>query len=497
MQAQRSRHGLTQILDWVGRESGIDRDLQDCFEKGDADKIRSIARYWLATDGQTLPRLKSWQLLHHLPYRWPISEDVYHDLFNSIGLNESAIQSYFSARAKRLSRGSVIAYDSITISTYSTNQIEARQGFNKEADGLDTIKLLTLYSVKDREPIAFSRQPGNLVDVVAIDNVLKQLSCFDISKPLIVTDNGYYSEANMLAFVKRNKKFMTQCKTSVKWVQECIDKVRPELESMNAVCPFDPVITGTTVSVMHKFDNMRQRSRGEYKAGETNSLERRLYVHVFRNLNIENKKELEMRKRLFELQKQLYDGQTEFKPAAQELIDKYLVQSRQGRGGALKIRFNDEAINQDKRYYGEFVLVSNEKMDCFEALENYRLREKIEELFAVEKQSMDGRRPRCWYSENLWGRQFVQFVGLGYCCFLMKKIKQVRDSLATDETLTKQEMEAEKKLKNWIDSNSLIQILEWFECVELVKYADEDNAQRMTEMTLRDQLFLKKLGVVM
>jgi hypothetical protein len=44
--------------------------------------------------------------------------------------------------------------DSTTISTYSENQSEARQGFKKDGDGLNTIKLLTLYSVKAGEPIA-------------------------------------------------------------------------------------------------------------------------------------------------------------------------------------------------------------------------------------------------------------------------------------------------------------------------------------------------------
>jgi hypothetical protein len=40
-------------------------------------------------------------------------------------------------------------------------------------------------------------------------------------------------------------------------------------------------------------------------------------------------------------------------------------------------------------------------MDTFTALENYRLREKIEELFAVQKGSLDGARPRTWYPDNL------------------------------------------------------------------------------------------------
>ncbi len=59
--------------------------------------------------------------------------------------------------------------------------------------------------------------------------------------------------------------------------------------------------------------------------------------------------------------------------------------------------FNDKAITEAKKYFGYFALVSNRTMDTFTALENYQLREKIEELFAVQKGRLDSARPRTWY----------------------------------------------------------------------------------------------------
>jgi len=52
--------------------------------------------------------------------------------------------------------------------------------------------------------------------------------------------------------------------------------------------------------------------------------------------------------------------------------------------------------------------------------------EKVEELFADQKGSFGNRQPRAWYPDNLRERPFVQFVRLGYCCFITKKIKEVR-----------------------------------------------------------------------
>lgn len=70
------------------------------------------------------------------------------------------MQGFFAARAGRLSTRPVIAYDSTTISTYSQNQHEARRGFNKDGDGLDTIKLLTLYSAGTRSRLRMRSSRG-------------------------------------------------------------------------------------------------------------------------------------------------------------------------------------------------------------------------------------------------------------------------------------------------------------------------------------------------
>lgn len=50
------------------KESGIDEDLKTCFEIGDAQKLSSIARYWVATDGDTLPRMETWQMMKSVAF---------------------------------------------------------------------------------------------------------------------------------------------------------------------------------------------------------------------------------------------------------------------------------------------------------------------------------------------------------------------------------------------------------------------------------------------
>ena len=496
--AMRKHTGLMDILEWVGKSSNIDNDILSSFSEGDATKILSIARYWIGTNGNALPRLESWQVMHSLPYREAITEDVYGALFKDVGRNEDGIQSYFSSRSAHLDKSPVLAFDSTTISTYSENQLEARQGFNKAGDGLNTIKLLTLYSVKDREPLAFAKQPGNVPDVISIENAMKQIKCLDLEKPLIVTDNGYYSQENMMKFASRNMKFLTLVDSNIVWVREVVDSLQAALTSMSSTCPFDPSICGATATIMHEFSRVRQRSRNGKVAGEKETFSRRLYVHVFYSSDNEAKKELTFRKNLLELKAQIEDGVAEFTKSAQRKIEKYLVCSTRGRGGQLKIGFNDKAIAKAKKYFGYFTLVTPQAMNTFTALENYRLREKIEELFGVQKGGLDGARPRTWYPDNLRGRQFVQFVSLGYHCFLTKKIKEVRNRLGKNESeKSKALVKLEKKLAKWLEQRSLAQILDWFDCIETTNVQTAmGNYRWSTESVSRDQLFLKYLGVI-
>ena len=495
--ATRQHTGLTDILEWVGNISGIDDDVRASFNKGDAEKLLSIARYWIGSGGNTLPRLESWQVMHPLPYSEAITEDVYGELFKNVGRNEEGVQGYFAARAACLGESPVLAFDSTTISTYSENQSEARRGFNKDGDGLNTIKLLTLYSVKAREPMAFTKQPGNIPDVISIENTLTQLKCFHLKRPLIVTDNGYYSQKNIMEFALRNVKFLTLVDPNIVWVRETVDALRTELAGMSSTCPFDPSICGATSVRMHQFVRVRQRSRSGKVASEKESILRRMYIHVYYSPDNEAKKELAFRKNLLELKTQIEDGKNEFTKSTQKKIDKFLTCSRKGRGGQLKVGFNDEAITETKKYFGYFALVSNQAMDTFTALENYRLREKIEELFAVQKGRLDGARPRTWYPDNLRGRQFTQFVSLGYHCFLTKKIKQVQRKLRKKEPgKTKSLIKLEKKLENWLAQRSLAQILDWFDCIETTKIQTAMGSYRWsTESVARDRLFLQYLGV--
>ncbi len=77
----RSHVGASEILDFVGKQSGIDTCILRSLPQAEALKAISLARYLAACDRKTLPGIETWQLNHQIPYLEPLTERVYGTLF--------------------------------------------------------------------------------------------------------------------------------------------------------------------------------------------------------------------------------------------------------------------------------------------------------------------------------------------------------------------------------------------------------------------------------
>ena len=499
--ASRRKVGMMDIIDHIGKISGIDDAIYANTDKGTAQKVISLARYLLATDGQSLPGITSWQYSHPLPYDEGLSESIYHDLFTDVGRNESLMQSFFASRIEKAGDTALLAYDSTTISTYSKQISEARFGFNKAHDGLPTVKLLSLYSVETRQPVVFTRQPGNQPDVITIENALKQLQVLGIKKAEIVTDNGYYSEKNLAEMLHAHFDFITLVKIGISWVKKELENRFNEFSSTGSACPFDTNTHGVSVMLKHEFT--RQRKYASVKkglaGGTQESFERRIYLHLYFNPFRKVEQDSTFDKDMFEL-KYLVEKETaeeELSPGAVEKINKYLNINR--RGNAVNVTFNEKAIAEAKKYHGYFALVSNCEKDPFECLSKYLRRETIEQFFEAGKQKTDGTRTRVWSSESLMGRMFVQFVALCYYEYLSEQLRQIKLKLEEDITAEKDLAEIrknKKKLLSWMNNTPVYLTLQWFDAVEEIKVSAKLRSRRWsTEITERDRLLINYLGM--
>ncbi len=502
VKAIRRKVGMMDIIDHIGKASGIDDAIYAATDQGTAQKLLSLARYLLATNGQSFPGITTWQYTHPLPYEDGLSEDIYHSLFEAVGRDESLIQSFFASRLSGLDSQALLAYDSTTVSTYSERISEARYGFNKAHDGLETVKLLSLYSIETRQPVAFTKQPGNQPDVITIENALKQLQVLGINGAEIVTDNGYYSEKNLAELLHAHFDFITLVKLSIKWVRKELDSHLDEFRTTGGACPFDINTHGITITLMQEFSRVRKYAsvKKSLSEGDEETFRRRIYLHLYFNPLRCVEQDTAFDKDIFELKALLEDGASEedLSGSAAEKVRKFLHVRHYG--SKCTVTFNEKAIAAQKKYHGYFALVSNCEKNPFECLLKYRRRETIEFFFESGKQRADGSRTRVWSSECLMGRMFVQFVALCYYEYLSEQLRQIRQDLVAEISdpvnETAEILKTKKKLLSWMKNTPIYLTLQWFDAVEEVKVSTKLLSRRWTtEITARDRLFLQKLGV--
>lgn len=500
--ASRMRVGMMDIIAHIGDVSGIDSAIYDATDLGTAQKIISLARYLLATGGQTLPGILTWQFSHPLPYGHGLSEGIYHELFVRIGRDESLVQNFFASRVRSLSEKDAIAYDSTTISTWSEGQIEARYGFNKAGDGLRTIKFLSLYSINTRQPVAYTKLPGNLPDVVTVKNAITQMNALGMKTAELVTDNGYHSQQNLSELLQAGFDFLTLVKTSLLWVRDEIDRHMEDFSGITTACPFDTSTHGVTVMLMRDFQKVRKyggKASGK-QAGDVEIFRRRVYLHLFFNPMRQAEDKVAFESELIDIKGLLESGkqEEELSEPAQKKAAKYLRVNH--RGGRISVTFDEKSCAEANKYHGFFALVANKEKETFEALAKYRKRNTIEAFFRGDKQTADGLRPRVWNADSLRGRMFVQFVAMCYYEYFSEQLRQVKIKLGIpngdEKHDTKAVLEAERKLKSWIENTPIYLQLQWFDTVENVKVSSIlTNKRWTTEITSRDALYLEKLGV--
>lgn len=499
--ASRKTVGVTDILEWIGKASGIDDDLISSTDKGTSQKVISIARFWMANPDKTIRRIEEWQISHTIPYQEGMSEDTCYALMKQLGQDVQVSQKYFRYRASHASSRVSVAVDSTTISSYSELLNDVRFGYNKDGNGLAAVKLLTLFCLDDHQPIAFSRQPGNIPDVISVLNALKQLSVLGMDKPLLVLDGGFFSEENIFEFIHAHTKFLMRGQLDGKWILPELESVIGEIELPPNACPEDPTRYCVTKRINHQFTYARKRTRGNVQKGEILVEEHRLYLHFVLDTNKKRLDTAALMKEIQNVKKQLTDGvdASLLTKAERRIADRYLI-IRNIRDGQ-SITLNSKAIMKETRLYGYFVLVSNEKMDPFSALREYRLREKTEEGFRLDKQYNDAHVTRAKSTESLDGRFFCQFVAYGYEAFFQKELNRVKNSLAiptgNPEHDKSETFKKEKALLNWLKGMSVAKLFDWFDAIqETTVDSNIGRARWKTETIERDRLFLSLLGVI-
>ena len=403
--AKRVFYGATYLLDCIGRETGVEADLEACFPDT-YRQILSIAYFLILEDKNPLCRFPKWGKLHNHPYGQCISSQQSSELFSQV--TESQRMHFFRLQGvKRLDK-EYWAYDTTSISSYSESLRQVRYGKNKDGDQLPQINLALLFGEESCLPFYYKKLPGNISDVSTVKQLLKDMEFLYCAKIKMVMDRGFYSESNINGLLAEHMKFLMGAKLSLKYVDRELDKVRDSIRSWQNFMP-DAETYGLTVPIRWNY-----RRKRPYKGDEVHE-DRRMYLHFYFDTIKALDDERKFTTLIYRLNGELMSGDRE--KSNEHLYAKYFdVKETPVRGQ--KIMAKEDVLAGARKNFGFFALIGNETMDAERALHIYRNKDMVEKAFDNVKDRLDMKRMNVSSDLSLDGKLFVEFVALIYIAYL-------------------------------------------------------------------------------
>jgi len=403
-------YGATYLFDAIGEKLGLIADLKKCFPDR-YRQILSLAYYLILEDKNPLSRFPKWSALHRHPHGKDIPSQRSSELFASI--SEEERENFFRLQGKRRIEQEYWAYDTTSVSSYSKCLKQVRYGRNKDFEPLPQINLAMLFGEESNLPFYYRKLAGNIPDVKTIKNLLADMDFLGYDKVKLVMDRGFYSEANINALYKNHLKFLIAAKVSLKFIQRELAPLRDSIRTWtNYSQKYDLYAYSTPISWAY---SQERPYKGDVLKGE-----RRMYLHLYYNAEKAVEDERNLNTLLGTLQEELENGRRN--PEHEKQYAKYFqVRTTPARG--TKVTANDEVIEEAKKNYGYFVLLSNEVRDPIKALEIYRNKDLVEKAFGNLKERLNFSRTSVSSDRSLDGKLFVEFIALIYLSYIKKKMQ--------------------------------------------------------------------------
>ena len=414
--------GPSLILDKITKELGIDKILK----KSAPDTYLHLLTmaYFLVAKGGALSHCESWCKGHVNPLNSLLTSQRISELLKK--QTEYERQTFFTKWCGKVSENDYLCYDITSVSSYSELNEYVKYGYNRDGEKLPQINLAMLFGQNSRLPVCYKRIPGSIPDVSTLKNFIKTLGYLNLSQLHMVMDRGFYSKTNIDELLEYKHKFTIGVPIQRLWVESIIDEFYEEIEMPDNYRKID----GETLYVKTKL----------YPWGESC---KRTYVHVYYNSHAAAAAFDKFTEELLAYKEELESGQ--LVKNHEEYYQRYFIIKETPKRGC-KIQYNNEAIHKHRnRYSGFFVFLSNATKDAVEALRIYRNKDIVENCFDDLKNQLDMKRLRVQNSMTMDGRLFVQFLALIFISVIREKTRckkelenyTVRELLEEMDTLTK------------------------------------------------------------
>jgi hypothetical protein len=335
---------------------------------------------------------------------------------NFQGITEAEIAGFFSDYMQELSASRKMqhrrfwALDSTSESTYSRNLSLASRGRNKQGEALPQINIVLLTDERTGVPVFYQAYDGSVPDVATVGGLCRRIKLLQPLSFVAVMDRGYYSHENLADFYHYGLHFVC-----------CVPRGRTSL--------FNDAISRAELKFLKGFgfDTVCKRfCYGENREFEYSSdgvsYKTALHVHVYFSEKVLADEREEIMYKKSKLSGLLRSGVTPDQ-GMKDFISDFCDLNEYGQPV-----FSTKKYQENCRYLGYLVLIS----DCIEsdraACRAYQKRQKVEDCFRTVKDRMNCRRPGVSTDEALCGKVFIQYLALGLYMRLEKGLEDARDS---------------------------------------------------------------------
>jgi transposase len=409
-QTRRYFYGATYLLDVIGQQLGIIQDLKQCFPDL-YQQILSVSYYLILEDKNPLYRFEKWGSMHKHPYGKDITSQRSSELFAAI--TEGAKNEFFRLQGKRRTENEFWAYDTTSLSSYSECLRQVQYGRSKEEQSLPQLNLALVFGEKSNLPFYYRKLAGNIPDSKTVKHLLATLDVLGFSKVKLVMDRGFYSEVNINALYKEHLKFLISVKMSLTFIREELDIIYDGFRAFESYSEKYELYCHT-VQAEWRYTQCRPNK------GDILSESRRIYIHYYYNIDQAAEDEKAFDRKLSALNQELISEKRLVEH--EKLYKKYFeIKTTPKRGTRATVK--KDAVQEVKRYYGFFALLTNETMDAITALELYRNKDVVEKAFGDLKERLNMRRTLVSSEQSLDGKLFVEFVSLIYLSYIKKQMQ--------------------------------------------------------------------------
>jgi hypothetical protein len=375
--------GLHAAFRMAASECGLEKLTRSIFGER-ADALLTVAEYMLS-DGNVMSYMEDWQEEQVGYLKTPLTGQGLSRLFSSITREER--MAFFEEWMRMHRTDEYLAYDVMSVSSYSQGIESLEWGYNRDREALPQINLGMYYGEESRLPLYYRIYPGSIPDKAHLKTMVENGPG---KKIRFVMDRGFCTKENLSWLTEQGHRFVIAIPGGLKYAQELIRLHRDEIVNRSSCRLGDDLPYG--------------------KAYESTEYGFRMMVHIY----YDPQKAVQDSENLYrEIARQEAELSEMTSPPDRKLrYDRYFFINRSKDGG-LGYRRNADAIDEALSRCGFFLIAETDfRKNSREILEIYRERDVVEKSFDNLKNELDMRRLFVHSEKTAEGKTFAAFLAL-------------------------------------------------------------------------------------